>query len=60
MKAYNNLYSKLYSYENLFLAYKKARKGKTKKDYVIKFEKNLETNIIISEKELQKFLQERR
>jgi len=30
---------------NLFLAYKKARKGKTKKDYVKKFEKNLRKNL---------------
>ncbi|MDD5133357.1 MAG: reverse transcriptase domain-containing protein [Candidatus Nanoarchaeia archaeon] len=50
---YNNLYSKLYLYDNLFLAYKKARKGKTKKDYVIEFEKNLETNLLKLQKELE-------
>ena len=33
-----DLYSELCSYENLELAYKKARKGKSKKDYVLNFE----------------------
>jgi retron-type reverse transcriptase len=31
--------------ENLVLAWKKARKGKTKKDYVIKFERDLKKNL---------------
>ena len=31
--------------KNLILAWKKARKGKTKKDYVIEFEKNLGDNL---------------
>jgi retron-type reverse transcriptase len=31
--------------KNLILAWKKARKGKTQKDYVIEFEKNLGTNL---------------
>ena len=34
MKTYNNLYQKIYDLKNIILAYKKARKGKTKKDYV--------------------------
>lgn len=42
MKTYNNLYKKLCSEENIFLAYKKARKGKSKKRSVIEFEKNLD------------------
>jgi hypothetical protein len=41
MKSYKNLYSKIYSFENIYLAWKKARKGKTKRDYVLEFEKNL-------------------
>ncbi len=49
MKTYKNLYPKLCIFENLFLAYKKARKGKSKKDYVIKFESDLINNL----KELQ-------
>ena len=46
MQTYNKLFDKLCSYENLFLAYKKARKGKTGKGYVIKFEENLEENYL--------------
>ena len=46
MKTYNNLYHKIYELNNLILAWKKARKGKTKKDYVIEFEKNLGNNLI--------------
>ncbi len=41
MKTYNNLYHKIYDIKNLVLAWKKARKGKTKKDYVVEFEKDL-------------------
>ena len=52
MKTYNKLYNKLCSYENLLLAFKKARKNKTKKDYVIEFEKNLEINLKILQFEL--------
>ncbi len=39
------MYKQIYSYENLHLAYLKARKGKTKLNYVIKFEKYLENNL---------------
>ena len=46
MKTYNNLYPKIYSRENLILAWEKARKGKTRKPYVIEFEKNLEQNLL--------------
>ncbi len=45
MKTYNNLYQKIYDIKNLILAYRKARKGKTKKPYVIKFEENLAYNL---------------
>ncbi len=41
MKTYHNLFQGLCSYENLQLAFQKARKRKTKKEYVIRFEKNL-------------------
>ena len=40
------IYQKIYSLDNLFLAYQKARKGKTKKPYVIKFESDLEINLL--------------
>jgi len=46
MKTYKNIYAKIISYDNLYNAYKKARKGKCKKPYVITFEKNLEANLI--------------
>ena len=46
MKIYNNLYGEIISYRNLVLAWKKARKGKTKKEYVIEFEKSLKNNLL--------------
>ena len=48
-----NLYSQIYDFDNLFLAWQKARKGKTKKLYVIKFEKNLERNLLDLQIELK-------
>jgi retron-type reverse transcriptase len=48
----NSIYSKIISVGNLYLAYKNARKHKTKKPYVKKFEKNLVKNILILNKEL--------
>lgn len=41
MKTPKNLYSKICDIKNLVLAWKNARKGKTKKNYLIEFEKNL-------------------
>ena len=40
MKTYKKLYSEIYSINNLMKAWRKARKGKTKKEYVIEFEKD--------------------
>jgi RNA-directed DNA polymerase len=54
MKINNDIYPQIYNKKNLILAYKKARKGKTKKDYVLEFEKNLRENIINLHTELQK------
>ena len=42
----NNFYSDVICIKNLFLAYREARKGKTKKKYVIKFEANLRENLL--------------
>jgi RNA-directed DNA polymerase len=50
--ACRKLWQDLCSYDNLFLAYKKARKHKTTKDYVIKFEENLENNLLMLRLEL--------
>jgi RNA-directed DNA polymerase len=55
METYRNLYSHLCSYENLELAFKRARKGKTKKDYVIAFEADLENNLRQLKQELETF-----
>jgi len=53
MKTHNNLYSQIYDIKNLILAWKKARKGKTQKDYVMDFEKDLVSNIKILYEELK-------
>lgn len=53
MKTCNNLYNQIVSLENLYLAYKKARKGKTKKDYVVEFEENLFENLLKLYEELK-------
>ncbi len=47
-----SLYERLCSYENLELAWRKARKHKTQKHYVIEFEKNLKKNLLILKTEL--------
>lgn len=52
MKTYKHLYERLYSRENLLLAFKKAKAGKSKKLYVWEFEKDLEINISLLQKEL--------
>jgi len=53
MKTFNNLYKKIISSENINSAWKKARKGKTKKDYVLAFEKNLGKNLLDLQFELK-------
>jgi retron-type reverse transcriptase len=53
MKTYKNLYAQVCSLDNLVLAWKKARKGKTRRDYVIGFEKNLDGNLLKLHKELK-------
>jgi len=52
MKSYNNLYEEIISLKNLILAWKKARKGKTKREYVKEFEENLAYNLKILYNEL--------
>ena len=53
MKTYRDLYDKIISLKNLIIAYKKARKGKTKKNYVIKFEEKIAYNLKILHDELK-------
>ncbi len=52
MKTHKNLYNKLCSLENLNLAYEKARKGKSQKESVIEFDKNVKENLEQLQKEL--------
>ncbi len=47
-----DLWQELCSYDNLFLAFKKARKHKTTIDYVIAFERNLQNNLLLLRSEL--------
>ena len=53
MNICKNLYPEIYSMKNLVLAWKKARKGKTKKDYVIIFENELPKNLKLLHEELK-------
>lgn len=53
MKTHNKLYKKLYSKENLISAFKKARKGKRNKNYVIHFESNLNKNLNVLQEQLR-------
>lgn len=47
-----NIYDELCSYENLELAFNRARKGKTLKPYVIEFENELKENLLQLRNEL--------
>lgn len=53
MKTYNNLFEKVCSFENLHLAYLKARKCKRYRDEILKFSYNLEENLLRLENELR-------
>lgn len=53
MKTYKNIYDEIFSLKNLILAEKKARKGKTKKDYVKNFEESLAYNLKVLYDELR-------
>jgi len=52
MVAYRDLWQELCSYSNLELAYRKARKSKTSKLYVIEFEQDLKNNLLALRTEL--------
>lgn len=53
MKTYTNLYSGLCSFKNLELAFKKAKKGKSKMPYVKEFEANLQEELNKLKQELE-------
>ena len=52
MKRYGNLFSHIISFENLYLASRKSRKGKRLKDNVIRFEENIEAELFSLQEEL--------
>lgn len=52
MKTYNNLFEKICSFENLYLAYLKARKCKRYRPEILKFSYNLEENLLRLQEEL--------
>ena len=43
MKRYGNLYPQIVEFENIYLAARKAKKGKRFRDNVLEFNYNLET-----------------
>ena len=45
MKTHKLLYNQIFSINNLIAAYQNARKDKTRKDYVVEFERNFDKNI---------------
>lgn len=53
MKTYNNLYPKIYNLGNIFTAWRKARKDKTKKFSVLEFEKDTIKNLLQLNEELK-------
>ena len=53
MKTFKHLYPQITSFENLYLAFKSARKGKRARPDVAEFEFNLEENLFDLQKELQ-------
>ena len=49
---FRDLWKELCSFDNLYLAFKKAKKHKTTKDYVIEFERELSNNLLAIRSEL--------
>jgi retron-type reverse transcriptase len=52
LKTYRNLYDRVHNFENLYLAYRKARKGKRGRAEVAEFEFFLEENLVRLQEEL--------
>ena len=53
MKTYKNLYSQIYAFENLYQAFRAARKGKRSRPAVAAFEFDLEHNLLALQDELR-------
>lgn len=56
MKTYKNLYTKIYSFKNLYLAFIKAKRKKRYKKGVAEFEYCLEKNLFSIQRELKTFI----
>ncbi len=52
IKTYKNLYRQIYTFENLYTAYRKARKGKRSRVEVAAFEFDMERNLLQLQTEL--------
>lgn len=52
LKTYRNLYARVHTFENLYLAYRSARKGKRAREEVATFEFFLEENLVDLQEEL--------
>ena len=52
MKRYGNLWHQLISFDNIYLVYKNAVKGKTLRPYSLYFIKELENNLVKIQNEL--------
>lgn len=55
MKTYKHLYTQVYDFENLYLAYRKARKGKRGRAQPAQFERVQEEELLALQDELQTF-----
>ena len=53
MKTARNIYNKIYEFENIYLAYRKAKRGKSLKKEVAAFDYDLEQNLITIQEELR-------
>ncbi len=47
MKTHKNLYPQIYDFENLYQAYRKARRGKRRREQAYRFEFDLESNLLL-------------
>ncbi len=52
VKTYNHLFEQVYQFDNLYAAYERARKGKRDRAEVLRFEQNLEGELIQLQNEL--------
>ena len=52
MKSIRNVFETICSFENLYVAYQKARRGKRYRDYAVHFERRLEENLLELKQEL--------